>query len=103
MCWETEKQSTQDDAPMYGGKIILGNEHWKLENTLSGYWGWMHTNAGYGSDYGDAPLVYAAKITRLTRNINYFAQYQYGIKDFPYQQIRVGVSFPIEFLTPKYK
>ena len=103
MCWETERQSTQDDAPMYGGKIILGNEHWKLENTLSGYWGWMHTNTGYGSDYGDAPLVYAAKITRLTRNINYFAQYQYGIKDFPYQQIRVGVSFPIEFLTPKYK
>ena len=103
MCWETERQSTQDDAPMYGGKIIIGNQNWKLENTLSGYWGWMHTNVRYGSDYGDAPMVYAAKITKLTKNINYFAQYQYGINDFPYQQIRVGVSFPIEFLTPKYK
>ena len=103
MCWETERQSTQDDAPMYGGKIIIGNEHWKLENTLSGYWGWMHTNVGYGSDYGDAPMVYATKITKLTKNINYFAQYQYGIKDFPYHQFRLGVSFTIDKLTPKYK
>ena len=102
MCWETERQSTQDDAPMYGGKIILGNDHWKLENTLSGYWGWMHTNAGYGSDYGDAPLVYAAKITKINKNIHYFAQYQYGIKNFPYQQVRMGVSFTIDKLTPKY-
>ena len=103
MCWETERQSTQDDAPMYGGKIIIGNDHWKLENTLSGYWGWMHTNVGYGSDYGDAPMVYATKITKLTKNINYFAQYQYGIKDFPYHQFRLGVSFTIDKLTPKYK
>jgi len=103
MCWETERQSTQDDAPMYGGKIIIGNEHWKLENTLSGYWGWMHTNVGYGSDYGDAPMVYATKIIKLTKNINYFAQYQYGIKDFPYHQFRLGVSFTIDKLTPKYK
>jgi hypothetical protein len=103
MCWETERQSTQDDAPMYGGKIIIGNQNWKLENTLSGYWGWMHTNVRYGADYGDAPMVYAAKITKLTKNINYFAQYQYGINDFPYQQVRLGVSFTIDKLTPKYK
>jgi len=103
MCWETERQSTQDDAPMYGGKIIIGNQNWKLENTLSGYWGWMHTNVSYGANYGDAPMVYAAKITKLTKNINYFAQYQYGINDFPYQQIRLGVSFTIDKLTPKYK
>ena len=103
MCWETERQSTQDDAPMYGGKIIIGNQDWKFENTLSGYWGWMHTNVRYGSDYGDAPLVYAAKITKQTKNIDYFAQYQYGINDFPYQQVRLGVSFTIDKLTPKYK
>jgi len=102
MCWDTERQSTQDDAPMYGGKIIVGNDHWKLENTLSGYWGWMHTNKGYGSNFGDAPMIYTAKIIKITKNINYFAQYEYGIHDFPYHQIRLGVSFPIEKLTPKY-
>lgn len=102
LCWETTN-STQNDAPMYGIKFILGNERWKIENTLSGYWGWMHTHPKYGSDYGDAPLVYAAKYTILKGYMDYFIQYQYGIKDFPYHQVRAGISFPIEKLTPKFK
>jgi hypothetical protein len=101
LCWETTN-STQNDAPMYGAKIIFGNPTWKLENTLSGYWGWMHTHSSYGSDYGDAPLVYSAKFTIMSGYMDYFAQYQYGIKDFPYHQVRVGISFPVEKLTPKY-
>lgn len=101
LCWETTG-SRQNDAPMYGAKLIVGNSHWKFENTLSGYWGWMHTSAHYGSDYGDAPLVYASKFTIMAGYMDYFAQYQYGINDFPYQQIRVGISFPVEKLTPKY-
>jgi len=100
LCWETTG-SRQNDAPMYGVKLIIVNNKWKLDNTLSAYWGWMHTNAHYGSDYGDAPLVYAAKLSILTDYMTYFAQYQYGIKDFPYQQIRMGISFPVEALTPK--
>ena len=36
------------------------------------------------------------------KNIDYFAQYQYGINDFPYHQLRLGISFSIEKLTPKY-
>lgn len=101
LCWETTN-STQNDAPMYGAKISIGNPTWKLENTLSGYWGWMHTNSHYSPDYGDAPLVYATKFSLMGKKINYFIQYQYGIKDFPYHQMRVGISFPIEILTPKY-
>ncbi len=102
ICWETTN-STQDDAPMYGGKLIIGNPKWKLENTLSGYWGWLHTSTRLNptADYGDAPLVYATKLTLVKGNIDYFAQYQYGIHDFPYHQLRVGISFPISKLTPK--
>jgi hypothetical protein len=103
MCWETTG-SRQDDAPMYGGKLIIGNPNWKLENTLSGYWGWIHTYAALSpaGDYGDAPLVYAAKFTIKRGYMDYFAQYQYGITNFPYHQIRVGISFPVEKLTPKF-
>jgi len=103
MCWETTN-SAQDDAPMYGGKLIIGNPKWKLENTLSGYWGWLHTSTRLNptADYGDAPLVYATKFTLVKGNIDYFAQYQYGIHDFPYHQLRVGISFPISKLTPKF-
>ena len=101
LCWETTG-SRQNDAPMYGVKIIAGNQNWKLDNTLSGYWGWMHTSATYGADYGDAPLVYAAKLTIMKSKMDYFAQYQYGINDFPYHQLRLDISFPIEKLTPKF-
>jgi hypothetical protein len=99
MCWETTN-SAQDDAPMYGGKIILGNENWKLENTLSGYWGWKNLK---DKTYGDIPLVYSVKFIKITNKLNYFAQYEYGIHDFPYNQIRVGVSFTLSKLTPKFK
>lgn len=102
LCWETTN-STQDDAPMYGGKLILKNKNWQFDNTLSGYWGWIHTNKRLSpeGDYGDAPLVFATKINYLGGYMNYFIQYQYGINDFPYQQIRAGISFPLESLTPK--
>ena len=102
LCWETTG-SRQDEAPMYGIKLITGNPHWNLENTLSGYTGWMHTNKHYSADYGDAPLVWASKINILSNKLSYFAQYQYGIHDFPFYQIRLGVSFQVEALTPKYK
>lgn len=102
LCWETTN-STQNDAPMYGAKIITGNKKWQWENTLSGYYGWMHTNHNYSSDYGDAPLVLATKLSLKLHKIDYFTQYQYGIKDYPYHQLRVGVSVEIEDLTPHYK
>jgi len=98
LCWETTN-SAQDDAPMYGGKIILGNQDWKMENTLSGYWGWKNLK---DKTYGDVPLVYSVKLIKQTKNLNYFAQYQYGIHDFPYDQIRIGVSFTMSKLTPKF-
>jgi len=85
--------------------LIIGNPMWKLENSLSGYLGWIHTYTPMSPlhDYGDAPMVYATKLSIMTKNINYFAQYQYGIHDFPYHQLRVGVSFTLSKLTPKYK
>lgn len=100
LCWETTK-SIQDEGPLYGGKIIVGNPNWNLENTISGYWGWMHTNKA-SPDYGDAAAVWASKIIIHSNKLSYFAQYQYGIRDFPFHQIRVGVSFQVERLTPRY-
>lgn len=103
LCWETTG-SSQNDAPMYGAKLIIGNKKWNLDNTISGYWGWIHTNKKLSplGDYGDAPLVYSSKITIKSEYMDYFAQYQYGINDFPYHQIRLGISFPVEKLTPKF-
>ena len=102
MAWETTG-SWQDDAPMYGAKLILANDHWKLDNTLAGYYGWMHTSDRYGSDYGDAPLVLATRLEHTMGSRSLFIQYQHGLNDFPYNQFRIGYSFTAPRLTPRYR
>jgi hypothetical protein len=93
LCWETTN-STQNDAPLYGGKIILRNRLFDFENTLSGYHGWMGN--------GDAPLVYSTRLTFKQPGFNLFIQYQYGIFDFPYHHIQAGISIRLPGLTPRY-
>ena len=92
-CWETTN-STQNDAFMYGGKIILSNRLFDFENSLSGYYGWMKN--------GDAPLVFNSKLIFKQPKFSIFMQYKYGIKDFPYHHVQTGISFTLPKLTPRY-
>jgi len=92
-CWETTN-STQNDAFMYGAKIILSNRLFDFENTLSGYTGWMKN--------GDAPLIFYSKMTYKTQKYNFFAKYQYGINDFPYRHMQIGTAFVLQKLTPRF-
>ncbi len=94
LCWETSG-SRQNDAPMYGLNVILANRWINLENQIGGYCGWMNN--------GDRPLAYRAKLTYDHKFVDLFFQYQYGIVDFPYHQIRVGCSFSLSKLTPRYQ
>jgi len=100
-CWQTYS-SMQDDSWLYGLKTITGNNRWNLECSLSGYHGWMHSSPVYGPDYGDAPVVFAARLNLFNRTSSYFAQYQVGLNDFPFHQLRLGVSISMEKLTPRY-
>jgi hypothetical protein len=94
LCWETTN-STQNDALMYGAKIIISTKNIEFENSISGYNGWMNN--------GDHPMVFSSQLTQKNKRINFFGQYQYGIRDFPYHHIRLGFFIPIETLTPDYK
>lgn len=93
LCWETTG-SVQNDAPMYGLNMIVSNRRLSLENQIAGYCGWM--------DNGDKPLVWRTRLTYTYKFASLFFQYQYGIKDFPYHQTRLGCSFSIPKLTPRY-
>lgn len=86
--------SSQNDAPLYGGKIILRNRLFDFQTTLSGYHGWMQN--------GDAPLVFSLRLTLKQPKFSVFTQYQYGINDFAYQQIQTGIAFRLSKLTPTY-
>ena len=63
----------------------------------------MHKHPLYGKDYGDNPLVYNIKVIQNVKNFKIFGQYQYGIRDYPYHQLRFGFTFEIPFLTPSYQ
>jgi len=94
LCWEMTN-SRQNDAFMYGAKIILSNNVIDFENTLAGYKGRIKN--------GDNPLVYSAKLIGKYKIFSFFVQYKYGIRDWNYHQLQAGFSVGIQKLTPKYK
>lgn len=94
LCWQM-MENDQNEGPMYCGKITLNNKLINFENSISGYHGWMHD--------GDNPLVYTSNLIIKCTSMNYFIQYQYGIRDYPYHHILLGLSTSISRLTPHYK
>jgi hypothetical protein len=93
LCWETNG-SLQNDASMYGGKAILSSKLFDFENTLSRYSGWMNN--------GDNPFIYAALLRFKQKKASCFVMYKYGLRDYPYHLLSVGISIPIKKLTPRY-
>lgn len=99
LSWETSN-SIQNDAPWYSCNLLISKDNISLENSLSGYYGWMSIKK---PTYGDRPLVYTGKVNFQTKRTKYFIQYQYGIKDFPYHHLALGTELNLEKLTPNYK
>jgi hypothetical protein len=96
---QTPNMNVQDDTIMYGAKLILKHKNISWENTFSGYNGWIKRV----EDYGDRPMVFASKLNFSTKNQTiWFLQFQHGIQYFPYDQLRIGVVFPLRKLTPKF-
>ena len=95
---QTPNLNVQDDAFMYGLKLILKKKNLSWENTFSGYSGWIKRVP----DYGDQPVVFASKLNLKSRKNTYFIQYQNGIRYFPFNQIRIGAIFSLESLTPNF-
>lgn len=96
---QTPNLNVQDDAIMYGGKLILKHKNISWQNTISGYSGWI-TRV---EDYGDKPMIVASKLNLTTKNCTiWFLQFQHGVRYFPYEQIRIGVQLPLSKLTPKF-
>lgn len=94
----TPDNNVQDDAVMYGLKVIAKRKNISWENNISGYSGWINR----AEDYGNKPLVWSSKLNLKAGKNTYFVQYQYGIKFFPFHQIRMGATFPLASLTPNF-
>ena len=89
LCWQTDN-GRQNDAVMYGLQALIKHQYVSLQATWGGYVGW--------EKHGDAPMVLRAKIAGHVKGFEPFAQYQYGIKDYPFHQVRVGLAYHFNIL-----
>jgi hypothetical protein len=90
LCWQT-LGGYQNDAVMYGAKINLVTRKIDWETDYSGYMGWVGN--------GDVPNVLRTKLIFKHRNWRFFGLYQYGLHDYPYHQVRLGVT--VDIAMPK--
>lgn len=97
LCWQTTN-ARQNDAVMYGA--LLAIRHKYISGTLrySGYAGWEKK--------GDRPMIISAQVRgyiplksdKIRQTIQTFAEYQYGLNDFPFHTIRIGIGYDIDIL-----
>ena len=86
LCWQTDN-GRQNDAVMYGLQMLLRSEYVSLRAVWSGYVGWEND--------GDRPMVVKARLAGHAKGFEPFAEYQYGIKDYPFHMVRVGLAYNI--------
>ena len=89
LCWQTDN-GRQNDAVMYGLQASMQHTYFSLQATWGGYVGWER--------YGDAPMTLKARAAGHIKGFEPYVQYQLGIQDFPFHQIRVGIVYNINVL-----
>lgn len=89
LCWQTDN-AQQNDAVMYGLQAAMYHEYVSLQATWSGYVGWQHN--------GDRPMSIKARVAGHIKGFEPYVQYQYGIQDYAYHQIRVGLVYNLDIL-----
>lgn len=89
LCWQTDS-GRQNDAVMYGIQAQLKHEYFSLKATWGGYVGWER--------YGDAPMSIKLRAAGHVKGLEPYVLYQYGIKDYPFHQIRVGLVYNLDIL-----
>lgn len=92
LCWQTDN-GRQNDAVMYGLQAQLKHEYFSVQATWGGYVGW--------EKHGDAPMSIKARVAGHIKGFEPYLQYQYGIKDYPFHQIQIGLAYHIDILKKK--
>jgi len=88
--WQTYLDNyPQDDALLFGAGIDLDFKDFFINQSLSGYSGYMNN--------GDEPVVYRIDLGIKMGNSALIFGYEKGLRDYPFQSIRAG--FQISGLT----
>jgi hypothetical protein len=86
LCYQLN-QEHQNDAPLFGGKMLLTLGNWTVEGGIQGYSGWL--------DQGDKPLLLRGKLNFNSGPATFFLQYQHALRDYPFRRLQAGVCFSL--------
>jgi hypothetical protein len=90
LCWQTVTNK-QNDALLYGVQLFVKQQYISTRLTWSGYSGWKHN--------GDKPMTVKAELRGYVKGFEPFAMYQYGLRDYTFHQVRVGLAYNIDILN----
>ena len=87
-CWQTGR-AEQNDAYMYGLRAEFEARYLRLIAEWGGYSGWQNN--------GDCPMTVKAKLgVPCPLGFEPYIAYQYGIRDWGYHEVRIGVRYSID-------
>lgn len=89
LCWQTG-DARQNDAVMYGLQAQLRHPYFSVQTTWGGYVGWER--------HGDAPMSLKVRAAGHVKGFEPYVQYQWGIHDYPFHHIRVGLVYNLNIL-----
>lgn len=90
LCWQTDN-GRQNDAVMYGAQLAYTYKRLSLDTTFGGYVGWEGD--------GDRPMTLKSNISYAFGNWALRLSHQVGFMDWPYHQIRLGVTWDFDLLS----
>lgn len=90
LCWQTGN-GRQNDAVMFGALIAVARNRLSADMALGGYMGW--------EGVGDRPVTLKTRVSCSLGRIALTASHQVGLHDWPFHQIRLGIScaFPVSY------
>lgn len=90
LCWQTDN-GRQNDAVMYGALLSYKYKRLGIDTTLGGYIGW--------EGVGDRPMTLKTNISYAFGDWSLRLGHQVGFMDWPYHQIRFGVTWNFDILS----
>ncbi|MCX6258355.1 MAG: hypothetical protein NTW49_10740 [Bacteroidia bacterium] len=101
-CWQTNLTAySQNDAGLFGGGLKLNLNDILINNSISGYIGYigmkhiiMIPDSSKPHEYAkDQPVVYRLDISKVSGKYEYGFRFQQGLHDFKYSTFRVSLSY----------
>lgn len=97
LCWQTDN-GRQNDAVQYGVMLKWENRYFSLSQAFGGYNGWEHNASNGGNLAHDCPMTLKTFFSYRIKQWEVVAAYQYGLRDYPYQQVRLGLAYNWDIL-----